>query len=309
MLILTLKRLASMILIMLVVSFILFALFETDKKEVAGKVLGPYSSDEQRDIWLEKNGYNKPFLERYVFWIYNAVRGDFGQSIQLKVPVSQVLGARLKNTGILALGLFLLMVPISLTMGIFAGMKEGSIRDRVISVTAVVTTSVPEFAIATFLTAIFVFGLDWLPGTSAMASGFDIKQLVLPVGVLLIYDMGYVARMTRASMAEVMTSQYVRTAILKGIPYRRVILRHALRNALIAPFTVIMLQLNWLLSGVIVVEVFFAYKGFGSLLYDAALFGDIYVIEACTLVAVFVAVFSQFISDVGYTLLNPRIRF
>jgi peptide/nickel transport system permease protein len=110
-------------------------------------------------------------------------------------------------------------------------------------------------------------------------------------------------------MAEVMTSQYVRTAILKGIPYRRVIVRHALRNALIAPFTVIMLQLNWLLSGVIVVEVFFAYKGFGSLLYDAALFGDIYVIEACTLVAVFVAVFSQFISDVGYTLLNPRIRF
>ncbi|MFZ0486774.1 MAG: ABC transporter permease [Arenicellales bacterium] len=309
MLILTLKRLASMMLIMLVVSFILFALFETDKLEVAGKVLGPYSSQEQREIWLEKNGYDRPFLERYVVWVYDAMRGDFGQSIQLKVPVSQVLGSRLKNTGILALGLFLLMVPISLTMGIFAGMKEGSFRDRAISVTAVVTTSVPEFAIATFLTAIFVFWLDWLPGTSAMSNGFDIKQLILPVGVLLIYDMGYVARMTRASMAEVMTSQYVRTAILKGIPYRRVIVRHALRNALIAPFTVIMLQLNWLLSGVIVVEVFFAYKGFGSLLYDAALFGDIYVIEACTLVAVFVAVFSQFISDVGYTLLNPRIRF
>jgi peptide/nickel transport system permease protein len=142
-----------------------------------------------------------------------------------------------------------------------------------------------------------------------MSGGFDWKQLVLPVAVLLLYDIGYVARMTRASMAEVMTSQYIRTAILKGIPYRRVIVTHALRNALIAPFTVIMLQLNWLLSGVIVVEVFFAYKGFGSLLYDAAVFGDIYVIEACTLVAVFVAVFSQFISDVGYTLLNPRIRF
>ncbi|MGA8262495.1 MAG: ABC transporter permease [Arenicellales bacterium] len=309
MLILTLKRLTSMILIMLVVSFILFALFESDKLEVAGKVLGPYSSHEQREIWLEKNGYNQPFLKRYVFWVYDAIRGDFGQSIQLKVPVSEVLGKRLENTGILALGLFLLMIPISLTMGIFAGMKEGSFRDRAISVTAVVTTSVPEFAIATFLTAIFVFWLDWLPGTSAMSSGFDFKELVLPVGVLLIYDMGYVARMTRASMAEVMTSQYVRTAILKGIPYRRVIVKHALRNALIAPFTVIMLQLNWLLSGVIVVEVFFAYKGFGSLLYDAALFGDIYVIEACTLVAVFVAVFSQFLSDVGYTLLNPRIRF
>lgn len=298
-----------MILIMAVVSFLLFALFETDKLDVAGKVLGPYSSVEQREIWLENNGYNEPFLKRYVLWVGNALRGDFGQSIELKVPVSQVLGDRLANTGILALALFALMIPIALAMGIFAGMKEGSLRDRTISITAVATTSIPEFASATLLTAIFVFWLGWLPGTSSMSSGFEWQQLVLPVAVLLLYDVGYVARMTRASMAEVMTSQYVRTAILKGIPYRRVVLKHALRNALIAPFTVIMLQLNWLLSGVIVVEVFFAYKGFGSLLYDAALFGDIYLIEACTLVAVFVAVFSQFISDVGYTLLNPRIRF
>lgn len=298
-----------MVLIMAVVSFLLFALFETDKLDVAGKVLGPYSSVEQREIWLDNNGYNEPFLKRYVLWVGNALRGDFGQSIELKVPVSQVLGDRLVNTGMLALALFALMIPIALAMGIFAGMKEGSLRDRTISITAVATTSIPEFASATLLTAIFVFWLGWLPGTSSMSSGFEWQQLVLPVAVLLLYDVGYVARMTRASMAEVMTSQYVRTAILKGIPYRRVVLKHALRNALIAPFTVIMLQLNWLLSGVIVVEVFFAYKGFGSLLYDAALFSDIYLIEACTLVAVFVAVFSQFISDVGYTLLNPRIRF
>jgi peptide/nickel transport system permease protein len=142
-----------------------------------------------------------------------------------------------------------------------------------------------------------------------MTGGFNPVELILPVMVLVLYDFGYVARMTRASMAEVMTSQYIRTAILKGLPHRTVIMRHALRNALIAPFTVIVLQLNWLLSGVIVVEVFFAYRGFGKLLYDAATFGDIYLIEACTLVAVFVAVLSQFISDVGYTLLNPRIRF
>lgn len=309
MLILTLKRLASMILIMLVVSFILFSIFETDKLAVAGKVLGPYSSTEQRELWLEQNGYNEPFLERYLTWIGNAARGDFGQSMQLKVPVSEVLWPRLANTGILALFLFALMVPISLALGILAGMKEGSMRDRTISVSSVILTSIPEFASATFLTAIFVFGLQWLPGTSSMIDGFDLKQLILPVLVLLIYDFGYVTRMTRASMAEVMTSQYIRTAVLKGLPYKRIILRHALRNALIAPFTVIILQLNWLLSGVIVVEVFFAYKGFGSLLLDAALFGDIFVIEACTLIAVFVAVGSQFISDIGYTLLNPRIRF
>ena len=309
MLILILRRLSSMVLIMFVVSTILFAIFESDKFAVAGKVLGPYSSDEQREIWLEKNGYNEGFWKRYVIWAGNAARGDFGQSLQLKVPVSEVLWPRLANTGILALFLFAIMIPLSLFMGVLAGMKEGSIQDRAITVFSVLTTSVPEFASATLLTAVFVFTLGWLPGTSSMTGGFSLAELVLPVLVLLLYDFGYITRMTRASMAEVMNSQYIRTAILKGLPYKRVIMRHALRNALIAPFTIIVLQLNWLLSGVIVVEVFFAYKGFGKLLLDAALFGDIFVIEACTLVAVFVAVASQFISDIGYTLLNPRIRF
>ena len=126
-----------------------------------------------------------------------------------------------------------------------------------------------------FFSSVFVFGLQWLPGTSGMTDGFDPLQLVLPVMVLVVYDFGYVARMTRASMAEVMTAQYIRTAVLKGLAYKTVILRHALRNALIAPFTVIMLQINWLLSGVIVVEFYFAYKGFGALLLEASLNNDV----------------------------------
>jgi peptide/nickel transport system permease protein len=309
MLILAARRLASMLLIMAVVSFILFLIFETDKLAVAGKVLGPYSSVEQRELWLEQEGYNRPFVVRYVEWVGNALRGDFGDSIRFKTPVSTLLWDRLANTGILALCVFAIMIPLSLLLGVLSGMREGSGLDRSISFVSILTTSVPEFASATFLVALFVFKLGWLPGTSAMTGGFNPVELVLPVAVLVLYDFGYVARMTRASMAEVMTSQYIRTAVLKGLPQRTVIMGHALRNALIAPFTVIILQLNWLLSGVIVVEVFFAYRGFGKLLYDGATFGDIYLVEACTLVAVFVAVFSQFISDVGYTLLNPRIRF
>jgi peptide/nickel transport system permease protein len=309
MLLLAARRFSAMVLIMAVISFVLFAIFESDKLAVAGKVLGPYSSQEQREIWLEQNGYNQPFLMRYVQWVGDALRGDFGQSIRFKAPVADLLWDRLANTAILAACVFALMIPLSLTLGVVAGVREGSITDRSISLLSVFTTSIPEFASATFLVALFVFTLGWLPGTSSMTGGFSIKEMVLPVVVLVLYDFGYVTRMTRASTAEVMTSPYVRTAILKGLPRRRVILGHVLRNALIAPFTVIVLQLNWLLSGVIVVEVFFAYKGFGKLLYDAATFGDIYVIEACTLVAVLVAVVSQFISDVGYTYLNPRIRF
>jgi peptide/nickel transport system permease protein len=309
MLVLAARRFGAMILIMAVISLILFAIFEGDKLAVAGKVLGPYSSLEQRELWLEQNGYDRPFLMRYLEWIGNALTGDFGQSIRFKVPVSDLLWDRLLNTGILAACVFALMIPLSLALGVVAGVREGSVTDRTISLLSVLTTSIPEFASATFLVALFVFTLGWLPGTSSMTGGFNPKELVLPVAVLVLYDFGYVARMTRASMAEVMTSPYIRTAVLKGLPRRRVIMGHALRNALIAPFTVIVLQLNWLLSGVIVVEVFFAYKGFGKLLYDAATFGDIYLIEACTMIAVFVAVLSQFISDVGYTFLNPRIRF
>ena len=302
------KRFVSMILIMVTVSFALFALFEHDKLAVAGKVLGPYSSEQQRLIWLDENCYDAPFLIRYVDWLGELAQGDFGTSIELNVPVADVLWPRLGNTAILAAVVFAVMIPLSLMLGVLAGLREASIRDRTISIISVITTSVPEFASATLLTAIFVFWLGWLPGTSAMSAGFSWAEVILPAAVLVIYDFGYVTRMTRAAMIDVMTSDFVRTAILKGLPYQRVVFRHALRNALIAPFTLIVLQMNWLLSGVIIVEVFFAYKGFGKLLLDAALFGDIYVIEACTLIAVLVAVASQFISDVGYMVLNPRIR-
>ena len=309
MLIFIAKRCGFMVLTMIIVSLLLFLLLEISPGNVATKVLGPYSNEEQRNIWLEANGYFEPLYVRYFSWLWNFASGDFGDSIRFKVPVADVLWPRLWNTAILGFATFLVMIPLSLSLGILAGMREGSALDRTISVTSIVTTSVPEFASAVLMSAIFVFYLDLLPGTSGMSDGFSVIQLILPVTVLVVYDFGYVARMTRASMAEVMTTPYIRTAILKGLPRSQVILKHALRNALIAPFTVIMLQINWLLSGVIVVEFFFAYKGFGALLLDASLNQDIFLIEACAMVAVFVAVATQTLADIGYTYLNPRIRF
>ena len=298
-----------MLLTMFAVSIILFLLLEINIESVAIKVLGPYSLEAQRLIWLENNGYNEPLVIRYFIWLGNFLTGDFGTSTIYNIPVSEILWPRLWNTTILAFWVFVFLIPVSLVLGILSGMREGSKLDRTISVVSILTTSVPEFASTVFFSGVFVFSLQWLPGTSSMFEGFDWKQLILPVLVLLVYDFGYVTRMTRASMAEVMTTHYVRTAILKGLPYRQVILKHALRNALIAPFTVLMLQINWLLSGVIVVEFFYAYKGFGALLLQAALRQDVFLIEACTMVAVFVVVLTQVFSDIAYTLLNPRIRF
>jgi peptide/nickel transport system permease protein len=191
-------------------------------------------------------------------------------------------------------------------------MREGSILDRTISVGSIVTASVPEFASGAFLVAIISIWLGLLPGTSpleASAQWSIAQQLIMPVMVMVLYDLGYVVRMVRASMVEVMTKPYIRTAVLKGMPYRNVILRHALRNAMIAPFTVILLQINYLITGVVVVEAVFAYPGFGRMFLDAALYQDIAMIEAGAMVAVVIAVLTQIIGDFGYMLLNPRIRF
>lgn len=309
---LILQRLAQMMLIMAVVSLVLFAVFDSDKfkKQLAVNELGGFAvealSDRDYQVWLENKGLNVPFYSRYVNWVGGVFQGDLGRSFQKSAEVSDLLGKALLNTGKLAFWTFAVMVPLALITGVLAGIREGSAQDRSISFISVLFTSIPEIATAIFLTVIFALGLGWLP---AKSRGDGWEYLVLPVLTLVLYDFGYVARMTRASVAEVMTSQYVRTAVLKGIPYQRVIMKHVLRNALIAPFTVIVLQLNWILSGVVVVEVFFQYEGFGKLLLDAALFGDLYVVQAATLAAVLVAVLSQLISDIGYTFLNPRIRF
>jgi peptide/nickel transport system permease protein len=309
MLVLAGKRLASMVVIMLTISIILFLIFESDKENLAMRVLGQYSTMEGRLQWLQDNGYNRPLIGRYFSWLVGFFTGDWKDSAQFSRPVFEFLLPRLANTAILGGLVFVITVAISLVLGVWSGISEGSFRDRAITVASVLTTSVPEFASATFLVAIFVFWLDWLPGSSSFSNGFSWKEIILPVAVLVIFNFGYYTRMTRASMAEVMTAQYVRTAILKGLPYNQVVMKHALRNALIAPFTVMILQLNYLLSGLIVTEVFFAYDGFGNAIYQAALFGDVYMVEAGAMIAVVVAVLSQFISDIGYTYLNPRIRF
>ena len=306
------KHLLFLLFTLLVVSFLVFTLNEFSPGAVARKILGAYATQEQVDVLTKQMGLDRPVLVRYVEYLGGLASGDLGYSARFKLPVREVIFKHLANTVLLAAIAFACIVPLSTLLGVVAGMRESSRVDRVILMFSTVVASIPEFALGVFLASVFVVWLGWLPGTATLVAGGGwsvAAQLVLPVTVVVLFDSGYVVSMIRASMVEVMQRPYIRTAVLKGLPFRAVILRHALRNALIAPFTIIVLQLNWLLSGVVVVEVFFQYAGFGKLLLDAALFGDIYVIQAATLVAVFVAVLSQIISDVGYTFLNPRIRF
>lgn len=302
------SRILYAVLTMLAASLVLFLLFESSSGDVATDVLGAFSTAEQRQLWMLQNGYLDPAPLRYLRWLGGFLVGDMGQSRIFDVPVAVLVLQRLGATAILAALFFACLIPLSLAVGVLAGMREGSLTDRVISALCVVTTSIPPFASTVLVSAVLVFSLGLLPGTSSMMDGFDIRQTIMPVLVLLIYDVGYVARITRASMAEVMAMPYMRAALLKGLPRHRIVLRHALRNALVAPFTVLMLQVNWLIAGVIVVEFFFSYKGFGSLILEASLGHDFFLLEACTMATVLIAVLTQTVADIGYVYLNPRMR-
>lgn len=305
------KQLINMALTLLAVSLLVFLLNEWTPGDVVSKLLGPYANQDQVDKVTREMGLDRPALVRYAEYMRNAMSGDLGQSLVFRAPVASILWDRLGNTLLLAALSFAIIVPLSVVLGVLAGMREKSVLDRAVSVFSSITASIPEFAMGVFLIAILVVGLGWLPGTSPLRSdsGWPIwTQFVMPIAVVTLYDAGYLISMIRTSMVEVMRQPYIRTATLKGMSFRQVVTSHAVRNALIAPFTVILLQLNYLVSGLVVVETVFAYPGFGRMMLEAALAKDIAVVEAGTLVAVMVTMLTQLFGDLGYMALDPRIR-
>ncbi|MGI3165558.1 ABC transporter permease [Pseudooceanicola sp. 200-1SW] len=345
MLLFLLRRVGVMILTALCLSFIVFFLtnLPPNLEKVAKYEGNSRMTDEQVAGWLENNGFNQSTLVRYGEWLgvvpgwtndrgdritgrcitgdltaetaparCGILQGQWGESRVFRDEVSTIVGVRLWMTGKLMLWVMLLMVPAALIIGVLAGMREGSKLDRGLSTLSIATTATPEYVSGVILIAVFAssaVGLKWFKGTATAAmENATFENFFLPVLTISLYGMGYIARMTRASMAEVMTAQYIRTARLKGVSFRNIVLKHALRNALIAPFTVIMLQFPWLLNGVVVVETLFNYKGLGWALVQAAGNNDIDLLLGISVVSVLVVLVTQLISDIGYVYLNPRIR-
>lgn len=332
-----------MLLTILCLTFIVFWLtnLSPNLERLAKTQANNRMTDEQVVSWLDARGYNRNVFVKYGEWIglvpgwtneingvpsgrcirsgvddapeyCGVLQGDFGFSTVSQEGVSDVISRRLSLTGWLMLCTFLLMVPMALIVGIAAGMREGSRLDRGLSTFSIATTATPEYVSGVIFIAIFTssaVGLKWFKGTATSAADeITFANFTLPVVTIALYGMGYIARMTRASMAEVMQSQYIRTARLKGVSFKNVVLKHALRNALIAPFTVIMLQFPFLLTGVVIVESLFNYKGFGWTLVQAAENNDVELLLGCSIIAVIVVLLTQLISDIGYVFLNPRVR-
>ena len=240
------------------------------------------------------------------------VRGDPGVSLRTGRPVADTIFTRLRNSVVLAGIAFVLVMPTALLLGMIAGLKEGSLKDRVLSIGGMMFSVIPEFATGIFLILIMAVWLELVPGATVFgekAPWERLDMLILPVLTLTLVELGYILRITRASMVEVMKSPYIRTAYLKGLPYWRIVFKHAVRNALMAPITVIMLHVNWLMGGIVIVEVVFGYPGLGKYLLDSALFKDINGLEAGAMILVLLAVGTQLVADIIYTFLNPRIRY
>ncbi|MFU8881791.1 MAG: ABC transporter permease [Rhodobacterales bacterium] len=343
-----LRRLGVMILTALCLTFIVFFMTNLyPNLEKLAKTQGNFRmSDAEVASYLGQNGYLEPLPVKYAQWLgvlpgwthevsdgvrgrcvtgtvsaevmaqaptfCGILQGNWGYSTVFRDEVGGIIATRLGLTGKLMFWVMVLMVPSALLLGVLAGMREGSRTDRTLSTFAITTTATPEYVSGVILIAVFAssaVGLRWFSGTATGAmEKATFTNFFLPVLTIALYGMGYIARMTRASMAEVMTAQYIRTARLKGVKFRDIVMKHALRNALIAPFTVIMLQFPWLLNGVVIVETLFNYKGFGWVLVQAASNNDIELLLGVSVVSVVVVLVTQLISDIGYVYLNPRIN-
>ncbi len=308
-----LRRLGLLVVTMLALSMVIFVLSEVVPIDPALKILGRESTPEARAALTESMGLNRPIPERYLTWITHFVQGDFGQSYVLGVAIEPLVMRRLANSLILSGLALVFLVPVSLTLGMLAGLFESRLPDRVISIGSLFSVSMPDFVIGMLLIVIFSWALKWLPADSSLRGeqvdlAIHWRKLILPSLTAALVLIGYVARVTRVSIIEVMESPYVRTAVLKGLPYRTVIVRHVLRNALIAPIAIITTQMGWLIGGLIVIESVFNYPGLGSLFANAAHDNDLPLIEAGAMVAIVLIVLSQLVADLLYAVLNPRIR-
>ena len=306
------RRLAMSALTLALLSVVVFAGAQVLPGDVGRSILGPLASPEAVAVINHQIGADRPPVEQYVSWISHFLSGDMGQSYIFRTPVAPFVGVALLNSLKLAAVAFLLVVPLSIGGGVYAAMHAGRWQDRVISVTGLSLTVVPEFVSSIALILVFGIWLRWLPISAATRPGTpaleQFQHLIMPALPLVLVLFGYIARMARAGTLEALDSDYARTATLKGLPRRTVILRHVLRNALLPTITVVATQTGFLIGGLVVVESLFRYQGIGSLILSAARGKDFPMLEAGILVVGAIFVLTTLAADALYVTLNPRLR-
>jgi peptide/nickel transport system permease protein len=305
------RRTATGLVVLVLVSILIFAATQILPGDAAQAILGRTATPASVAALREQLHLDEPATTRYGHWVAGLVHGDFGTSLSANVPVSDLIGERIRNSLVLALLTLLLMIPLSLVLGIVAGARAGRAADHAISGVSLAFIAVPEFVTATLLILLLAIWAQLLPPVSLTAGGDPLgtpSVLVLPIITLLLASLAQTIRMMRAGVVEVMQTEYIEAARMNGISERRVILKHVMRNSLAPSIQVLALNVQWLVGGIVIVETVFQYGGIGQLLVQAVSVRDIPLVEALAVLIAAVYIALNIVADLLVVLLVPRLR-
>jgi peptide/nickel transport system permease protein len=307
-----LRRLGFLLLTLLVTSVVIFVVTRWLPGDVARVILGREAGEAAVQAVREELGLDEPLHVQYVDWITGFATGDWGRSYSTGDEIRPLVANRVRSSLMLAAVTLLLAVPLAVGLGVLSGLNEGTWVDSFISIATLSVVGLPEFVTGIILIQVFAFGLGLFPATSLISPGagfFEaLPSLILPAMTAMLVLLAYIARLVRSGVIEELKQPYVRTATLKGLPYRTVVVRHVLRNALLPAVTVLAISIGWLVSGLIIVENVYNYPGLGRLFVFAVDRRDLPLIQAITMVTVVAFASANLLADIAYAFLNPRIR-
>jgi len=306
------QRLLMGVALLLAVSVLIFIGTQVLPGDVASSILGQSATPTNLANLRAELGLDQPAVERYFDWLGGFVTGDLGKSLANKQPVANLIGTRLANTIFLAVATAAIAVPIAMVLGVLSARYRDRWPDRAINVLSLSAISFPEFFVGYLLMLVFALELGWVSPLSTVRSGmslFDrLEAVALPVATLTFAILAHIQRQARAAVLNVMGSAYIETAELKGIRPIKIIVRHAMPNAVAPIINVIMLNLAYLVVGVVVVEVIFVYPGLGTLMVDAVGFRDVPVVQTTGLIFAATFILLNIVADVVGIVANPRLR-
>jgi peptide/nickel transport system permease protein len=308
-----LRRIIQTFFVLIIISILCFLLIHLTPGDPVSMMLGTNALQSQIDFAKHEMGLDKPLVQQYFSWVFNALHGDFGQSIRYKVPVTKLFEERFPITAYLSFLALILSIALGITTGIISAVRRGSFLDQALVVIATTGIGLPVFWLG--IIGIYIFGLKlhWLPVQGWVMPSVDFwnstRHAIMPVILLAIPSLAVTARQTRSSMLEVVRQDYIRTAWSKGLKEQIVIMRHGLKNALIPIVTLLGLQVRILLGGSVLVETVMNIPGMGRLLVDAAFNKDFFIVQGGVLALGVLVCAINLLVDLSYVWLDPRIRF
>jgi peptide/nickel transport system permease protein len=309
---LLLRRVLYMLATLFICSVIVFVAVEALPGDAATAQLGQFATDESLALTRTKYGLDQPAVIRYFNWLGGAVVGDLGVSVVRDQPVSDLIGLRLRNTAVLAGLAAAVGIPLAILLGVFAGLMRDKWPDLLVSTIAIAGMTFPDYVTATLMIYFFAIRLELLPAIVTAPTNVPISELipnmVLPVATLTFIMVAHILRLVRTSMIDVMISDYVQMARLKGVPAMRIIFQHALPNAMLPTINIVALTIAWLLGGVLIIETVYNFPGIGTLMINAITDRDLFLVQGIAIILAGMYIIVNFTADILTLLLNPRLR-